>query len=227
MKITAALAWWNEPPDALARLVESLAGFADRLVALDGRWVGVPGATDNSSEAEVESLRATATHVGIDLHLSADGPRAARWTQVEKRDILMRRAAIGSDWIVVVDGDEHIERSDREAVEKALAGTTRDVATVTVRRVGAAVRHQKLFERRRLYRASAGVKVELAHNGYLARDGRWLNGDPGQVRLAPALDLSKHITIAHDLDSRPKLRRHAAELYYRNRVILGEEWAAV
>src|SRR5207247_1053795 len=52
VNVTAALCWWNEKPEDLARCVRGVANIADRIVALDGAYVRYPGATVRSDEKQ-------------------------------------------------------------------------------------------------------------------------------------------------------------------------------
>lgn len=228
MIITAALAWWNEPVDALERLVGSLAGVVDRLVAVDGRWKLMPGPGRLSTPEEAIAIRVAAVAAGIDLLLEDAPARAGRWTQIEKRDHLMRAAAEGSDWVLVVDGDTHVSYADTVALRGSLSAAEEDVALLEVTNVGWGVRATWPKKRRLVYRAAAGVTVVTGHNGYQAADGRWLNGDTAHVALAPACDVSRHLKLLHTIDARDRVRRGQQGDYYAARAGAKEEaWATV
>jgi hypothetical protein len=74
---------------------------------------------------------------------------------------------------------------------------------------------------RRVYRAGTRI-VGPAHNDY-GFEGERLNGDPARRQLAPALDLSDLLVIAHDNRSRQPLRDAAAQTYRRVRRAAGIE----
>ena len=113
MIITAALCWWDETPEVLADCIRGIANVADRVVALDGAYRRFPGGTAASDPSQAEAIRATAQEAGLDcLVLTPDRLWAG---QLEKRTLLYQMAAIGSDWVVVVDAD-HVIHADREAV---------------------------------------------------------------------------------------------------------------
>lgn len=228
MIITAALAWWNEPPEALDKLVRSLEGVCDRLIAVDGRWAHMPGNRVYSPLPEVNAIMLAAAAVGIDcaVHRTPSGSVGGWDSQVEKRDYLMRRAAEGSDWIVIVDGDTHVSHCDAGRLRSALAGAVEDVALLEVTNVGGGVRATWPRQRRLVYRAAAGPSVATAHNGYRSADGRWLNGDTDFVTLEPAVDVSAWLKLTHNIDSRGRERRGAQGDYYAARAGAGEEaWA--
>ncbi len=127
MNVTAALCWWNERPEDLARCVRGVANIADRIVALDGAYRRYPGATVTSDRRQREAIRKTAEEMGLEcLILEPDRLWAG---QIEKRSHLLALAAVGSDWIVTVDTD-HIIDTDREAVRRELAASTADVVEV-------------------------------------------------------------------------------------------------
>lgn len=214
MTITACLAWYRETPESLDRCVRSLAGVCDRLIALDGRWELFPGdgflSTDEERDAVLEAARGA--HVAGML-VSPAKPFAS---QVEKRALLMTLAA-DADWLLVIDGDEHLRCPDPNAFRTALAETDADVCRVNLRNYGGGVT-QGERPVRRVYRASTGVTVETAHNGYRTADGRWLHGDPAYAKpLERADTLEDLLTVEHDVDARPSDRRAAAKEYRRER----------
>lgn len=216
MKLYAALSWYDEPVDFLYRCVESLAGVADGLVALDGAWELWPDGRAQSPPEQTEAIldgwgRST------DLWLSR---LAGRWpSQIAKRDALMRNAtALGADWILVVDGDEWVSDCDREALDDLLCATDREVARVRLTHTAHPKRGAGV---RRLFRAVPGLGVEVAHNGYgyEGADGKrvWLHGDPAFVSLAPPADASLAIALLHEWRSRGRDRNAASHRYYYSR----------
>lgn len=223
MRLVAALAWFDEPPDSLARLAHSLHGVADALVAVDGRWDLMPSEHDSSSGAERFALE-TARYHGVDVKIFTGGPE--QWkSQVAKRDWMMACAAEYGDWVLVVDGDTFVERFDALAVREALAGTALGVAEVTVRNLNRPWPWQHLapqvLHSRLIYRAGTRV-YGPAHNDYV-RHGVRVNGDPAIGDLAPALDLTEHVEVAHDNRNRGPARNQAAVDYRRARRLAGIE----
>jgi hypothetical protein len=76
VKIVAALAWYREPPEFLDRLVRSLAGLVDVLVALDGAWALFPDAEPHSTLAEGMALHeAGALDAGVAVGAPHPGDR--------------------------------------------------------------------------------------------------------------------------------------------------------
>lgn len=124
MKITAALAWWDERPSDLAECIRGMANIADRVVAYDGAYRRYPNGTAVSDPDQYAAIRQTAAEVGLEcLILTPDRLWAG---QLEKRTYLYNAAAINSDWVVVVDAD-HIIHADRAAVRAELEQTKFDV----------------------------------------------------------------------------------------------------
>ncbi len=216
MKITAALAWWCEPVEFLDRMVASLAGVADQIVALDGVWEGVPHDLAYSTPEEHDAIANAAIGAGIGYRvIEHDGT----WvSQVEKRAKLMELAGEGSDWVLVIDGDETIGHCDSDALRRSLELTDRHAALATIRPLNKGWPYNQLptheYTMGRLYRS--GTTVEIAHNGY--RFGsEWLLGDRAYVRLAQPLDTSPLLRIDHDNGNRDPARVIASRSYSDHR----------
>lgn len=225
MKITAALAWYDEKPETLRRMIHSLAGTCDTLVALDGAWQLFPDAAKQSAIAEGLAIIEATQAAGVELVIRT--PEQLFDSQVAKRAELMRLAnTTEPDWVLVIDADEHIEHTDPAALRAALAVTSSDVARVQIRNIGRDIRNTTPGPIRRLYRAATKPTVETAHNGYRTHDGRWLHGDPAFVQLEPAVDLSAHLQLVHDHDARDFPRHLRSRRYYMERRRVGAElWA--
>lgn len=221
MKICAAMAWYDEPLPFLNRCIRSLAGIADTLIAVDGRW-NLHGEDDDpfvSAEDEYDTIRDAAAAVGIAVQTLT--PVAPWNSQVEKRSFLMQRATeTGCDWILVIDGDEEITRCHTEQLHAELQGTALDVAEV----MGTNTNPDRgPHPWRRIYRASTEVTVQHWHNGYQTADGRWLHGPARHVQREPTLDLSGLIHIVNERYGRGKARDRTQGRYYRRRGVLRVE----
>lgn len=218
--IAACLAFWRESPETLTRCVSSLVGVCEYLVALDGPWDLMPHDSISADPAEVNAIiKAASAGAGKPNRLKASVHfTQERWeSQVAKRAELMRLGAeTGCQFLMVIDGDEWIEFAHEHDVHDKLEASELDVALVTSHRIGMGV---KTIYRpmRRIYRASTGVTVQTAHNGYVTADGRWLHGDPAYVTLEEPLDLDGSLVIAHDLEARTGPRRRAQLDYRANR----------
>jgi hypothetical protein len=129
--VTAAICWYDEPPDLLRRCVRSCAVIADRVVAFDGRYARWPGDSAQSRPEQADAIRAAAAEVGLEaiVEVPIDRPWAG---QVEKRSALIARASEGSDWVQVVDAD-HVLVGDRKTVRQALSRATADVYEIPFR----------------------------------------------------------------------------------------------
>jgi hypothetical protein len=221
MKITACLCWYDEPLELLMACVGSLGGLADELVALDGRWNHFPGDAFRSPQEQSEAIFGACHATGLKgvLGHPAYAPFAS---QVEKRQRLVDIATMrDADWLLIVDADEHVLAHDRDALELALIETQRDVAELELTNLAQEWPLNELpihtYRTRRLFRAAARPRYELAHNGVRSAGGAWLNGDHRHVDLVAAVDVSAAITIGHACDARPKDRQKQRIDYYRAR----------
>lgn len=118
MIVTAAMSWWDETPDVLRRAVRASAQIADRIVALDGAYRRFPGGTPASPPEQAQAICEAAEEVGLDCLVLS--PSRLWAGENEKRTYLYQMAAIGSDWIAVVDAD-HIVVCDRETARATIA----------------------------------------------------------------------------------------------------------
>lgn len=198
MKVVACLAYYAETEETLQRCVSSLAGIAQVLVALEGRWEHFPEVGSNHPGRQREAVTAAAMASGVVLRHS----RGTWDSQVDKRTDLMRKASALGDWLLVIDADEWVVDVNVPALHEALATTPCDVARVDLRfyptQPCAPARAV-----RRIYRASTGVHLRTAHNGYLTSGGVFLHGDPAYVKLAPSDDgVAKHLALGHDKQAR-------------------------
>jgi hypothetical protein len=212
--VTACLAWYAESPATLQRCARSLGGLCDVLVAAGGRWDGFPEVAGDDPDVQAAALEQGCREAGI--FSSIAWTRAPFASQVEKRTELMRSAAIGTDWLLVIDADEYVVHADADTVTELLEETTADAAQLTGIRVPLTPSSARR-PWRRIYRASTGVTLRHAHNGYVTTDGRWLYGDPAHVTLEPVLDLTEHLLLAHDVEARSAERKAARADYLRDR----------
>ncbi len=174
VNVTAALCWWNERPEDLARCVRGVAQIADRIVALDGAYRRYPGATIRSDPKQAETIRRVAHETGMECLVVT--PDRLWLGQIEKRSHLLALAGVGSDWIVTVDAD-HIISTDRDAVRRELVNSTADVVEVPFhtpvnkrRTMGKSAPGQWHIEQTgavqyipQVWRAILGLKVESHH----------------------------------------------------------------
>lgn len=217
MIITAALCWYDEPPELLERCVRGMANLCDRVVALDGAYRRYPGAQIASPPEQAETIRRTAAEVGLDAVILT--PERLWAGQVEKRSYLIAMAAVRSDWIAVVDAD-HIIHADRDAIRAELAGypASIDVLAVPYRtpapsdgRSIAATAATNWHARAPTFtdylgltfRALPGLHVEGLHYYYSAwKDGRKVavlnDGDCLPRHTTAAFYEVEHVTLQRD-----------------------------
>lgn len=217
MRVTAALCWWNEKPDELARAVASVGNVADRVVALDGAYRRYPGATARSSDEEVEAIASAADAAGMDSLVIQ--PRRLWAGQVEKRSYLLALAALKSDWILILDAD-YVVTADRQSVLDQLAGTTFDALEVEMttppgeyatnwhlQQAGPPSWHPLVF------RALPGMHVEDRHWWYSAVKGDrrvWVWDGDGRYQAQPRGKL-----LDYRVEHRTTLQSHEATMAAR------------
>lgn len=209
MKLTALLSWFDENPQHLGGLVDSLAGAGvDHLVAVDGPYRLYPATTTRSSPLEYVVLTEACDANGIALTVHTPSG-AWRGNEVEKRTHLFKfghaLAEPYADWLWVIDGDEVVTRAEghREALER----TVLDVATILEYENGTPKRSE-----RRLFRAHPrGISVSGAHFYYRNGDLDVLWG-PRQVEAA-TLD----VEVFHRPLARSDARNAARNDYYEAR----------
>ena len=112
------LAWYDEPPELLARAVASAAVVADRVVAVDGGYRLRPGAAACSPAGQADAIRAAAREAGLAVDVVV--PAAVWEGQVEKRAWMLERACRDADWVLPLDAD-WVLLGDRETVRGELA----------------------------------------------------------------------------------------------------------
>lgn len=206
MRITAALAWHDEPVEFLERCVMSLNGVVDELVAVDGAWRWFDGGTTSSPE-EIRAIKAAAKWCDIPCRVVV--PDAIFDSQVHKRARLMEEASKTSDWVLVIDADEYVSWSDPEMIRAQLAVTDLLAATVEITNLHRGEKlppdyHHDGGLRRRLY--LAGTTVVVVHSGYSYHGKHLLPGEP-------AVDLSAYLKLEHDIANRGPERNQKARDY--------------
>lgn len=225
--IAAALCWYDEPTDVLARCVASLAGFVDILVSLDGPYSLFPHAAPRSPDEQRHAIDESARAARIPH--APILPDLQPPTQAGKRTKLYREAAnrIGPNgWVLIIDADETLE------VNGALATLARngdgfDAASVLIRTGTALAAHPRLL------RSSPMLTCGPEYHGMLSStdtDGRRvcirdrreiIMSEHPRPRRARELDLSRQLTLTNDTDNRPARRKAAKREYVRRRMAAG------
>jgi hypothetical protein len=212
-KLVAALCWYHEPADFLERLVRSLAGVVDELVAMDGPWDHFPHRGFASPDDQLATLELTAADVGLPL-VMLGGERLFE-SQVRKRSELYAFVAERGDAMFIVDGDEEIVHHD--GLREGLACDFL-VGSVPIKRISPG-RRDLDRSARRIFTTRYGLSVTETHNGIVTDDGRWLAG-PRRIRKEPTLDCSQHVRILHRQMSRGEMRNAWSQRYYSTRARL-------
>jgi hypothetical protein len=220
LRIVACLCWFDEPLPFLDRLVRSLGGHVDALVAADGPWNGYEGDVTSPREQR-DTIRAAAAEAALPTRIVVP---TKRWgSQIEKRTFVARTAIDEhhASWLFVVDGDSELTRCDDDALRQSLALTDRDVASVTMRYLNRSWPYSEMppheVTQRHIYRGIPGLTYRYVHNGIVTPDGRWLNGDGSLVSLAETLDLSRIVTVDHDNQNRGRDRNLRMRAYRKTR----------
>lgn len=220
MKVIALLAFYDEQPAMLAACVASVAKLCDHIVASDGGYFLFPGADRHSGIEAHDVITQTAYAAGIGCTIHAP---ATIWygNEVEKRNHLvqlgMTVAEPGVDWFLRIDADELVTdvpgdfRARLEATEEDAGGVTLWWRS-HLQGTGASDEMIRDFDSggqdnmRFLLRALPGLRVEGAHNFYLAEK----NG--GTVVLYGRRDMHDEVPLAdfHDvrLEHRHNHRSH-------------------
>lgn len=222
--IVALLSWYDEPPEALAAMVASLALIpVTRLVALDGAYALYPDGQPRSSSDQYQAFDTAARR--HDIHLSIHTP-ATVWAgnETEKRSRLFElgeQVAGPDDWYMVIDADEQILQAPPD-VPARLNATPFDVAGVTLLEPGHPLGTIVFDTFPMFFRAIPGIRCHRDHFTYRTPDGRNLWGDAKRARLEPRHDLTD-LVVEHRNQLRHPDRRNAALGYYRARDELGVE----
>jgi hypothetical protein len=218
--IIGCLAWYDENPRWLSEAVESFAGIASHVVALDGAFALWPNAQPRSSAVQAEAIYAAARlhGIGCTVH-EPDAPWQGN--EVEKRSALFALAeavAKPGDWLWVFDADELIKTVPSDLFAR-LGATPRDVGALTLWMRNEHGDHDHVWEGdRRLFRAGHGLRVVGQHACYQTSDGRSLRG-PHQEATEDLSDL----VVEHRHEARQPERIDAKHEYYDVRDALGVE----
>jgi len=203
--ITALVIWYEEAPEDLSRMVNSLSGFADGMVALDGAFAAFPvGPEDRpwSYPEQAQALIEGASNAGIELLLYQPN-RAGQWpmgftgNEVEKRNAAVKLAGVAFNptWVFNCDGDMFLYSAGNAREE--LRNTKLNVIETDI---------EGSVARNHFFRYSSGLEFHKAH--WVVRDGKRLYSGSDKMRdveydkkLEPALDLSEVLKFDHPAKS--------------------------
>lgn len=222
MKITAMLAWWDEPADELYACVRSMSVACDAVVAVDGAYEMTPGATLLSAPDQAEAIRQASKDADLDCTIVL--PEKIWTGQVEKRNAMLERAVDGSDWVIAVDADHRLVgdrtqiriellrvRDEAESIRHDFytppPGDVRDLERLSphpwhMKLAGKTIEHSlilRVLDDMRLERDHWGYSG--VHNGQRVALGNWRaqNIPPGRYhRLATPFRVD-HVCFARDL----------------------------
>lgn len=238
-RIFAALVWFDEPPAELAATIDSVAGFVDTVVALDGAYRTFPhGGSPASDQEQHATIEAACRRHGLGLIMPAGREYPSQCVKRTTAFGLVEQLARPYvDLVLVIDADERIEHLDEAAV---LAGMARaDVGLVDVvttdPTIGAPRRAPgvqpptstddtpRIFPR--LFRVQRSIQVgPTYHWTYTATDQRGervvLKGAqtlPVPLRKAPTVDLRAHLRLTNGTWDRPAHRLAQKTQYGRER----------
>jgi len=239
MKIVGVLIWYDESPAWLANAVCGFGRVCDEIVAVDGAYSMYPGARPRSNPDQAEAILAAAETMGVGCTIHR--PKDVFWgNEVEKRNLSLRLAgSLGltrDDWVMVFDGDYQVMRcEDPEFVRSVLETTDKNVATYTILdghdpladensvAVTMNIDTEWTLRDRGIFRWTDDLRYGPAHyfvKGTYDGDSQWLRGPDisGDAALAAEPEhLGSSFVVVHRRSKRAKVRRDAAEGYYRMR----------
>lgn len=219
------MSWYDESPELLEASVRSLAGVADHLVALDGRYALFHGPT-NSPASNYEAISRAAAAAGVTCQLVEaaepwDGPNGGEPT---KRTRLLRLAEeqtdVTTDWVLSWDADFIVDdASEPGMLRNLLARTPRLAADVWLDQSSQECHGAKYPSMRLtiLFRALRGFRVEHAHYQWTALDpasGRRVRMWDMSNDTVPVEDASDLLFVQHVPDRRVQSRRNRRWAYY-------------
>lgn len=243
MRIVGVLSWYDESPHWLSTAVAGFGRFCDLIVAVDGAYAMFPEARrcSHPDQAEAVTLAAEAAGCASLVYRPQD---VFHGNEIEKRQLTIDLCAPflrpGEDWLFVFDADYHVMICDPDTIRYQLRNTNHDVATYTImdgrdfladpgmRRTArdVDVSLDWTIRTRDAYRWDPTLRVGPAHWTYSVADGdggrRWLRG-PSTVEVSGAEYLDSALVVYHRTADRARLRREAAERYYRARELEGIE----
>jgi hypothetical protein len=231
VKLVAMCCFWNEPAKQLERLIPSLPGICDRIVALDGGYVGQPGATRLSPLRQRNHLTRLCKEHGLTLELHQP---ARVWDgEVEKRSALAILARDDADWLYPADGDWEFV-GDKRLLRRSLAELDRGTVgldcyfyTPPPKR-GQTVPHtwhQMMADNWQMYpvfhRALAGFDVRQHHWWYVGhRDGRWcsISGAGHRWPQGKRVELrTRQFAVWHHCFTRTRQQLEDRRRFYKHR----------
>lgn len=225
MRVVAIMSWYDEPDEVLAEAVRSLAGLADHLICLDGRYALFHGPT-NSPATNYLTITRAALDAGLSVQVESasepwDGPHGGEVAKRNRLFELAEAATSPTDWLLSWDADFVLDRElSNPSVARAVLEQTRKLAADvwlfqdTLRR-GGCFPDLRL---RILFRALRGLRVEHTHWQYVAphpwQPGKKLRLWDMANRTVPSAPLYQHLFVHHVPDRRDQARDNRRWAYY-------------
>ena len=246
MKTVANVIWYDEHPDDLREMAESIAGFADAMVAVDGAFATFPRTEEMmpwSSSDQIQAISEGCATAGVEL-LAYQPKREGEWADAlgpnehfvgnepDKRTASLKMSAVfRPDWVFNIDADMRLTRWDDEA-KQMMADTQLDVALVDVEGYGPS---------RILFRWSPQLEYWRTH--YVVRNNTHFLAYPkvveagnkqqtlvsvtdhtqiGWMPIADPLNLTEHVWFDHP-PKKDSWRRVRQDVWYVTRDEMGLE----
>lgn len=202
MSVVGLLSWYDEEPSWLAACVASMSKFCGGIVAVDGAYLGFPGALSRpaSHPVQAETILRTAEALGMACTLIV--PNEPWNSEVDKRAHMFRVGRDLGDWLLWLDADELLTKAP-------------DLGHVSLDVIEAMMweRPGGQFPIRRLFRALPDITVEFAHYVVTAvKDGRKIVlAGPGAMEAdAQPFFRIEHRTSERSTDRQEKKTRYLA-----------------
>jgi hypothetical protein len=248
LKIVGVLSAHDESPSWLAAAVAGFGRFCDAIVYAEGAYAQYPGARARSYPAQAEAVMAAAE--AVDTELLIHRPKDVYWgNEVAKRNQTFALAgSLSPDWLCVFDADFLPMQVKPEIIRWELENTGCNVATYTlldskdlladpetaVRVAERPADTEWTCRTRDFYRWTPDLTYGPAHytiQGTYDGETQWIRGPelmlptnrPDGMVVVAAHDLLDALVVYHRTQERARVRREAADGYYRTRDQLGFE----
>lgn len=219
MKLHALLAWYDEPVADLIRCIDSIAGAADYLIAIDGAYETFPHPEGNpiSPTGQAHAIMQACMRHGIDCHIETPNTpwRNEGFKRTRLFELALEHGTPLEDWVLPIDADEEWIGTDalRSYVENAPAA--HEVVGVYYdtpqhpsedRELLLASTDVRSFTQSRLLRLMPGLHVEQPTHWQFAHDAGRIT-KPHHV-LQPDVFKLLHHTTARPKDRMRLKRQH-------------------